>query len=188
MKYDVNIYNVLAIVLTTFLLSYLLIFVCKKLANYLGAIDVPNEARRIHKVPTPRMGGLAIYFSFLTGYMLFGTINNKMISVLVASFILVLVGSFDDIKPIPNKYKFVAQFIASAIAVFYGEFLLDSIDAFGIYIHFGWVAYPITIFFIMGCINCINLIDGMDGLSSGICSIYFLTVGVIAALTGHPNS
>lgn len=183
MKLEVNVLNILLVIGSTFIMSYLLIFVCKKLAIHIGAIDVPDESRRIHKNPTPRMGGLAIFFSFLFGYLVFGDISTKMISVLIGSFILVLVGAFDDIKSIPGKYKLLCQLVAALIVVFYGGFLLQEIDAFGIYINFhGW-AYPITIFFIVGCVNCINFIDGMDGLSGGICSICFLTVGVIAAIT-----
>ena len=51
---------------------------------------------------------------------------------------------------------------------------------FGLYINFGILSIPLTVFFIVAVINCMNLIDGLDGLSSGIASIYFLTIGIIA--------
>lgn len=184
MRLGVNLPNILLIVGVTFLISCLFMYVVIPLANYLGAIDIPNEKRRIHTKPTPRMGVLAIYLSFLIGYMIFGTPSIQMNSILIGSFLLVMVGIFDDIKPIANRYKLVVQIISACIAVFYGGFLLQEISAFGLHINFGWGAYPITLFFIIGAINCINLIDGMDGLSSGICSIYFLTVGVIATVLG----
>ncbi len=180
MRLEVNAVNILIITATSFLISFALMFVCRKLAIHLGAIDVPNEARRIHKKPTPRMGGLAIYLAFLFGYIIFGTPSVSMNAVLISSFLLVMVGLFDDIKAISNRYKLVVQLIATAIAVFYGGFLLTELTVFGLDIRFYFLAYPITFFFIMGAINCINFIDGMDGLSGGICSIYFLTVGIIA--------
>ena len=180
MNLEGNITNILLITGTSFLISVLLMYVCRKLAVHLGAIDVPNEARRIHKKPTPRMGGLAIYLSFLFGYIIFGTPSVSMNAVLISSFLLVMVGIFDDIKPISNRYKLIVQLIATAIAIFYGKFLLTELTVFGLDIQFHMWAYPITFFFIMGAINCINFIDGMDGLSGGICSIYFLTVGIIA--------
>ena len=63
--------------------------------------------------------------------------------------------------------------------------VLQDISAFGLYINFGVLAYPITIIFITAVINCINLIDGLDGLAGGIASIYFLTIGIIALLLNH---
>lgn len=182
MKYEVNVYSILLIVLLTFLTSFLLMYPVIKLAKYLGAIDYPNEERRIHKAPTPRMGSIAIYLSFLLGYMVFGQANVQMISILISSFLLVLIGLFDDIKPIPNKYKLIVQIVAVVITVVYGGFVLKDLNAFGIYINFGIFKELITILFCLLCINSINLIDGMDGLSSGICSIFFLTIGIIAAI------
>lgn len=132
----------------------------------------------------PRLGGLAIYFGFLLGYMLFGTHSETMNSILIGSFIIVLTGVTDDVKPLKASYKFIGQLVASCIIVFYGNILLKDISAFGLYFDFGTLAYPITIFFILGCINCMNLIDGLDGLASGISSIYFLTIGIIATMQG----
>ncbi len=185
MRLEISFLNILLIVGTTFLISYLLMYINMPLSKHLGAIDVPNEKRRIHKLPTPRMGALSIFLSFLIGYMIFGQPSIQMNSILISSFILVIIGMFDDIKPIPNRYKLIAQIVAALITVFYGGFLLKEIDAFGLNIHFGLMAYPITLFFIVGAINCINFIDGMDGLSGGLTSIYFLTVGIIATAFGR---
>ena len=63
--------------------------------------------------------------------------------------------------------------------------VLNKTKSAGLYFNFGVFAYPITILFIVSVINCINLIDGLDGLSSGIASIYFLTVGIIGLLLNH---
>lgn len=185
MRLEISLLNILLIVGTTFLISFLLMFVNKKLSTHLGAIDIPNEKRRIHKLPTPRMGALSIFLAFLIGYMIFGVPSVKMNAILIGSFFLVIIGMFDDIKPIPNRYKLIAQIIAALIAVFYGGFLLSKIDAFGLVINFGWTAYPITLFFIVGAINCINFIDGIDGLAGGLCAIYFLTVGIVATALGR---
>lgn len=151
----------------------------KSVAEHVGALDIPN-ARKVHKAPIPRMGGLGIYFGFLLGYMLFAEPNEIMNSILIGSFIIVLVGIMDDIKPLKASYKFVGQLMAACIVVFYGGILLKEISAFGIYLNFGILAYPITIFFILGCINCMNLVDGLDGLAGGISAIFFFTIGIIA--------
>ena len=168
---------------TTFLFSLCITPVIKMIAKHVGAMDIPNE-RKVHKVPMPRLGGLSIFFGFLLGYMLFGDQSIVMNSVLIASFVVILIGVFDDIKPLRASIKFIGQLVAACIIVFYGNIILRDVSAFGIYIDFGYFSIPFTIFFILGCINCMNLIDGLDGLAAGISSIYFATVGIIAIMQG----
>ncbi len=156
----------------------------KALANHVGAMDIPN-ARKVHSVPIPRLGGLAIYLGFLLGYMLFGESTPIMNSILIGSFIIVLTGVVDDIKPLKASHKFVGQLIATLVVVGYGGILLKELSAFGLYVDFGFFSYPVTVFFILGCINCINLIDGLDGLAGGISAIFFLTIGIIATCKGQ---
>lgn len=176
----------LLIVLTTFTFAALSIPLVKKIAEFIGAMDIPNE-RKVHKNPIPRMGGLGIYGGFLLGYMLFGQHSVQMNAILIGSFIILVTGIFDDIKPVPAKYKFLAQIVGASVIPLYGGIVLQDISAFGIYINFGILTYPVTILFIVGIVNCINLIDGLDGLSSGISSIYFLTVGIIGILLHNTN-
>ncbi|MDD2392232.1 MAG: MraY family glycosyltransferase [Bacilli bacterium] len=173
--------RILSMVLVTFLFVTFIIPFIKMVAVHIGALDIPNE-RKVHKKPIPRLGGLGIFLGFLLGYMMFGTPSSIMNSILIGSFIIVLTGVIDDIRPLPAKVKFTGQVIASLIVVFYGKLLINELSAFGLYIEFGIFAYPITVFFILGCINCMNLIDGLDGLAGGISAIYFATIGIIACL------
>ena len=106
-------------------------------------------------------------------------------SVLIASFVLLIVGMIDDIKPIRPRYKLIGQLIASLIVVVYGGLLLQDVSVFGLYINFGWFSYVVTVFFILGCINCMNLIDGLDGLAGGISTIFFLTISIIGVVNGE---
>jgi UDP-GlcNAc:undecaprenyl-phosphate/decaprenyl-phosphate GlcNAc-1-phosphate transferase len=171
------------IVLTTFIFVMLITPYIKNIANHIGAVDVPDE-RKVHKSVTARLGGLGIFFGFLFGYMLFGESSSTMNSILISSFIVVITGVVDDIKPLKPSTKFLGQLISALIIVFYGGLLIDDVTVLGSTIVFGYLAIPLTIFFILGCINCINLIDGLDGLSSGIASIYFLTIGLIIIVQG----
>ena len=150
----------------------------KKVAMHVGAMDIPN-ARKVHKVPIPRLGGLGIYMGFLLGYILFGTMSLRMNAILIGSFIIIITGIVDDINPIPAGIKFLFQIIAASVVAFYGQILLSDVSAFGLYIEFGIFSYPITILFIVAIINCINLIDGLDGLAAGLSSIYFMTIGIV---------
>ncbi len=175
--------KILIMILIPFLFVAIAIPFIKKIAMQVGAVDIPR-GRHIHKKPTPKLGGLGIFGGFLLGYMLFGTPSAQMNSILIGSFIIILVGIIDDIVELKASTKFCGQLIAALVVAIYGNILLRDIDAFGIYINFGMFSYPLTIFFILGCVNCINLIDGLDGLSGGISSIYYLTIGIIATMQG----
>ncbi len=179
-----DIKQIILMVAITFLFVALFMPVVIHIATHVGAMDIPN-ARKVHKKPIPRLGGFGIYFGFLLGYMLFGKESVQMNSILIGSFVIVVTGVIDDIKPIPAKYKFCSQLIGAAIIPLYGGIVLRNISAFGLYMQFGMFSYPITILFIVAIINCINLIDGLDGLAGGLSSIYFLTVGIIALIIGN---
>ena len=177
--------QVICMVVITFLFSALIMPVTNKIAHLIGAIDVPKDNRRVHDKPIPKLGGLGIYSAFLVGYMIFGQQNIIMNSILIASFIIIIYGIIDDIKTLQARYELVGQLLAALVITLYGGILLQDITIFGHYINFGIFAYPITIFFILGCTNVIRLIDGLDGLSSGISSIFYLTIGIIAFFQGR---
>lgn len=178
--------EILLMVGVTFLFTVFFIPIVKKIANHIGALDIPNE-RKVHKVPIPRLGGLGIYAGFLLGYMLFCNESLQMNSILIGSFIIIITGIIDDIKPIPAKYKFLGQVAGAAVIPLYGGIILKDISAFGLNIDFGFLSIPVTILFIVSVINCINLIDGLDGLAGGLASIYFLTIGIIAMMLNNSN-
>ena len=178
--------HVLLMVFIPLVFDLFFIPIVKNIAIHVGALDIPNE-RKVHKKPIPRLGGLGIYASFLLGYMIFGKESIQMNSILMGSFVIIINGIIDDIKPIPAKYKFCGQLAAACIVAFYGNILLRDVSAFGIYINFGIFTYPLTVLFIVSVVNCINLIDGLDGLAGGVSSIYFLTIGIIALMLNNSN-
>jgi len=177
--------RVILIVTTTFSISALLMPYIIKIAHHIGALDIPrNEQgnRHIHKKVTPKFGGMCIFISFLIGYMLFGVHSIQMNAILIGSFFIILTGMIDDINSLTAKQQLLGQTMAALVIIFYGGITLNHITAFGFDFQFGMFAYPITLFFILGCINVIRLIDGLDGLSGGISSIFFLTIGIISFL------
>ncbi len=174
----------LKVIIVTLLISAISIIYVKKIAIHVNAMDIPNE-RKVHTKPMPRFGGLGIFFAFLVGYMLFGQNTIQMNSILIGSFIILLTGMIDDINPINAKEKLIGQLLSAMVIVFYGEILLSEITVFGLTINFGYFAYPITLLFIIACMNIINLIDGLDGLAGGISAIFFMTILVICFLQGR---
>lgn len=175
--------EILLMVFIPFAFVVLIMPFIKKVAIKVGAVDVPR-GRHIHKKVMPKFGGLAIFFGFLLGYMIFGEHSEQMNSVLIGSFIIVITGMIDDICELNPLQKMIGQVVAACIIAFYGKILLVDVSAFGVYLNFGILTYPITILFIVACINCINLIDGLDGLSGGISAIYYLTIGIIGVIVG----
>lgn len=181
---DINLMKIILMVFIPFVFVSVITPFVKKIAFHVGALDMPNK-RKVHTEPMPRLGGIGIYSGFLLGYMLFGEQTPTMNSILIGSFVLLVTGIFDDIKPLKASHKLIGQIAATLIVVLYGNILLKDASVFGFYINFGLWSYPITLLFILGCINCMNLIDGLDGLAGGISSIFFLTIGIIAFFQGR---
>jgi UDP-GlcNAc:undecaprenyl-phosphate GlcNAc-1-phosphate transferase len=175
----INGHNVLFIIFVTFLLSVVLTPLSIMFAKHVGAVDVPDGKRKVHTKPIPSMGGLAIFVSFLIGYMLFVPKTDQILSVLIGGFIIVLTGICDDIKPLSPKWKLLGQIVAAVIVTVYGGLIFKDMQIFGHFFEFKFFAYPLTIFFIIAIINAINLTDGLDGLAAGCSSIYFITIAIL---------
>ena len=181
----------------SFVAAILLTPLVKKLAFKLGATDKPNH-RKVHQKIMPRLGGLAIYGSFLIGVLLLQPGENYGLAsllsssqvhlpILLGSFVIILTGVFDDIKEISPKVKLLGQIIASLIVVFYGNITLDFINLpFIGEINFGILSIPVTMIWIIGITNAINLIDGLDGLAAGVSTIALFTIAGMAGLMGNP--
>ena len=154
----------------------------KLFAEKVGAIDVPKDERRMHKTPIPRLGGLAIFISFILCVCLFANLNPQLRGILIGAVLIVVCGVIDDITPLKWYIKFPVQIIAALIVVNHGV-LIDHITNPNIfsdtpYINFGAYSAPITVIWIVGITNAVNLIDGLDGLAVGVSSIASLSLMV----------
>lgn len=175
------IYGLLA-VLFAGLLTFTLTPPVRVLAHKIGAIDIPEDDRRMHKKPTPRMGGLAIFVSFAIVIMLFLKLDRQLTGLLVGALFIVVLGMLDDIYRLNAWIKFISEIIIACIPVFSGC-TIDFINFFGNYIVFGNASIPITIFWIVAVSNAVNLIDGLDGLACGVSTISAFSIMVFALIT-----
>lgn len=171
-------------------LSYFFTPPVKNFAHKVGAIDVPKDARRMHKKPIPRLGGLAIYGGFLCSILIFGQLDETMLCVLLGAAIIVALGIFDDVLALGAKLKFVVQIVAAAIPVCISDLqigLFTNLNPLSDtpFVHLGILAVPVTIIWIVGITNAVNLIDGLDGLAVGVSSIAAITMLAVALLTGN---
>ena len=186
-----NAYVALAL-LTALVVSFLMTPVVKTFAYKVGAVDVPKDARRMHKVPIPRLGGLAIFIGFMVSVLILGGVrggNGQMQSILLGSVIIVVLGVVDDIMALPAMLKFVVQIAAALIPALNGvviqAFSNPNIFSDSLYWVLGPLSVPFTVLWIVAITNAVNLIDGLDGLANGVSAISATTMLVIALLASE---
>ena len=170
--------------------SVLLTALMRALAFRWGLVDRPDH-RKIHKHPTPLLGGVAIYFSF-AGSILFGShflldfpAPPSLHAILLASLIVVVLGLYDDLKGSSAEIKFLWQ-LAAALIVIQAGIRIDQIKIpFFEYIDFGIWAWPVTCLWLVGLSNAFNLIDGLDGLAAGVAMFAAFTIFATAVRWGE---
>lgn len=156
----------------------------KWFAFAVGATDKPED-RKVHSKIMPRLGGLAIYIGFITGYLILRPEDQYALPIIIGSGVILLTGMADDIFQLSAKWKFVGQIAAALIVVLGGvKINFINIPFFDTELKFGLLSIPITILWIVGITNAINFIDGLDGLAAGVCTIGLATIGFMAMLKG----
>lgn len=183
MDYKQIVYGLIAM-LCSALISFSTTPPVRVLAYKLGAIDIPIDGRRMHKIPIPRLGGLAIYLGFMITAFIFTDVSPLLLTLCIGGTLIVLVGIFDDIFRLKAWIKFIAQIGIAFIAVWQG-ITIESITLFGKTINFGGWSIFITVFWIVGLTNAINLIDGLDGLSCGVSAISSFSLLLVTILMGE---
>ena len=156
----------------------------KRLAQRVGAMDVPKDERRMHKIPIPRMGGLAIFFAFLIAVLCFAGIDRELRGILLGATIIVVLGILDDILTLKALPKFAVQIVAAVIAVLHG----CRIEHFMGFRLATWLSYPVSVIWIVAITNAVNFIDGLDGLAAGVSAISAGSMLVVALLVPDYNS
>jgi len=171
--------NILFALLSAFILSFVLIPLFKSIAWYFKVLDYPN-ADKIHKSPTPLLGGAAVFLSFFI-ISLFAAkeLNNMYKALFIAGTIIFVSGLADDIKPFSPIKRLIIQFAAAIILVcggIYFTFLPNTMLG-----RIGEIA--LTILWITGITNAFNYLDGLNGLASGVAIINALFFFIFASTT-----
>ena len=183
----------------TFLASAFAALVLTPLVARLGRamklVDHPG-LRKVHSTAVPRIGGVAILLSMLIPTILvmaldnmvgsaFREIQTKVIVILGAATFVLLMGLVDDVRGLRARTKLLLQVMAAAAVCAAGV----RIEAFAVgdlfTLSFGWVAWPITILWIVSITNAVNLIDGLDGLAAGISAVACGVIAVFAVSSGQ---
>ena len=174
-----------------FIISFIFTFattpLVRRFAYKIGAVDVPKDKRRVHKRPTPRIGGLAIIFGFMVAALCFNNDwSNGTIATLIGAAILGLLGVVDDCKELDAKLKFIVQIVAALIVVFYGDIRISVFSNPNVFspepfvILPMWLSVTVTVIWIVFITNAVNFIDGLDGLAAGVSAIMSMSMVFIA--------
>lgn len=173
--------------LCAFFVSVTLTPVIRMLAFKFKVTDVPKDNRRMHKKEMPLMGGLAIFFAFLIGTLVFCEIDTKLVGMLLGAILIVVTGIIDDKYEINAIVKLLLQ-IASAVIVVLSGIEIEQINLFGNILSFGKFSGLVTVIWVVALTNAINLIDGLDGLSCGVSTISSFTLLISLFHTDTPFS
>lgn len=145
--------------------------------------------RRVHTVPTPHSGGLAIFLAVMVTLFIFIPTRLPYFKGLIAgAMVIFLLGLIDDIWELPPWGKLTGQGLAAILAVGLGVRIGTLVPGFGQPVAYRFLTYPITFFWLVGMINAFNLIDGIDGLAAGVAAIASLTLAWVAWSMGNATA
>ena len=178
-----------------FIISFVFTFastpLVRRLAFKIGAIDVPKDKRRVHKKPTPRIGGIAMVFGFAVAALCFAEPSRQMLGLMLGLLIIFVMGVIDDCKELGAKLKFVIQIIAALVVIFVGNIKISVFTNPNLFsdnpywILPTWLSVTVTVLWIVFITNAVNFIDGLDGLAAGVSAIMSVSLVFIAVRAGE---
>jgi UDP-GlcNAc:undecaprenyl-phosphate GlcNAc-1-phosphate transferase len=170
------------IFIISFLVTYSTLPLFRKLALKLGILDFPNH-RKIHKQPTPLLGGVAIYVGVIVA-LLFSLKNLYFyLPLLIGGTIILVVGLIDDIRNLSASFRLLCQFVVASIVIGLG--LQVSFLPRNLWGDIGEII--VTLLWIIGVTNIYNYLDGLDGLAAGSAVVNLFCFAIILYTTGqHP--
>jgi UDP-GlcNAc:undecaprenyl-phosphate GlcNAc-1-phosphate transferase len=143
------------------------------LARRVGAVDEPDAERRIHRQPTPRLGGIAMFAGFALALAIFGRDLEYCWQVVAVTGAITIVMAVDDVLRLPAWWKLIIETGAGVMVVLVGI----TVTFVGFHTHpgslldLGLLAAPVTVVWLVGMQVSINLLDGVDGVASGVVAI-----------------
>ncbi|HIF5805971.1 TPA: UDP-N-acetylglucosamine--undecaprenyl-phosphate N-acetylglucosaminephosphotransferase [Vibrio parahaemolyticus] len=169
--------------LFVFILSFVLLFVMRKVAKRVGLVDKPN-ARKLHQGVVPLVGGISIFSTILVGFLLFLPMNDNLSLYLSCSAVLIVLGALDDYYDVSFKIRLIIQAGISLAMIYIGG---HSLHDLGYLMGSETIALNevagavITVIAVIGAINAFNMVDGIDGLAS----VTFTALGIVFAYNGN---
>jgi UDP-GlcNAc:undecaprenyl-phosphate GlcNAc-1-phosphate transferase len=186
-----------------------------RLAGWIGAIDRPDQYRRIHQGAIPRLGGLAVACGLALTWILFQAVYQAGIplnlgvwtgtrqgAIALATLVILMVGVVDDARGLPPRVKLLGQALA-VLVLYWGDIRIERLGFMNTSIELSWPAtfeavgrswtidapsLLATLLWFLGCMNIWNLIDGMDGLAAGVGLLVTGTLMLVALYQENAGS
>jgi len=170
--------QIFLIFLTALTFSVLGTPLARRLALHAGVVDTPN-ARKIHAMPVPLLGGAAIYAAFVITLIVLGDRSyvRELVGILLGATLVSLFGLVDDHWGMHAYLKLGGQVLAGVVLILGGT----QVQLF----HQQWINWAVTLIWVVGITNAFNLLDNMDGLSGGIATVAAVFFLVLAAISGQ---
>jgi len=183
--------GVLAMFVAVAVLSWLMVFAIRRMAERHQVLDIPNE-RSLHSRPVPRGGGLAIVAICLAGWFCLSGFpaGEDWLGVVSYGFgatLIAVVSWIDDVRSLPRVSRFAAQSLAAMLLILgYGAWSTVSLPLVG-NLPLGWLGLPVVFLWIVGLTNAYNFMDGIDGIAG--CQALTAGLGwlVLGQVTGQEN-
>lgn len=167
--------------------------VVRGVAHRYQLLDQPG-GRKVHSVPIPRLGGvaMAIAFAFAIGLAILTTDElagigslrpNRALAILAGVALLFVVGVIDDVRGMRALVKLAFQVLAALVAFALG-LAVEQLELPWGRVDLGIWSLPVTVAWFVAVINAVNLIDGLDGLASGVALTVLGAFGLLAAVDG----
>lgn len=160
---------------TLFFLTLIMIYFIKKNASTFKLVDIPNH-RSNHNKRTPKGAGIGFFLAIAVMFpFLYSDILSSFIWVLIAIFLVFIVGILDDRHDVAPKIKFIVIIISTFLLYINNIYISNIGMYFGVDISLGWLGLPFTVFAVVGFSNALNLVDGLDGLAGTLSIIMFIS-------------
>lgn len=158
-----------------------------RVAQKKNLLDTPG-LRTVHELPTPRLGGIAIFAGFMSSMTMFADLSNGLQQTLAGCTLIALVGLKDDIITVSALKKFFVQMLAAGIIMFLADIRIRHFHGIlGIDELPEGITYVFTFFVIISITNAVNLIDGINGLAGTIIFLIAVLFGTGFYLYGGPE-
>ena len=162
--------TIILLLLTSTIITFIATKIVKKYAHQYNLLDQPNQ-RKNHTIPTPRLGGIAIFIGIFLPLTFIQTEVPHFYPIFLGSLMILVIGIIDDVFNIPASLKLCFQILSCTFLINDGIAIEFISNPFGGYFYMNYLSIPMTIIWIVAIMNTINLIDGSDGISAGIGAI-----------------
>lgn len=169
------VFTILLTAAVTFVLSWAVWRLSLRYKLYPGIRE-----RDVHKTPTPRLGGIAMFLGVLAAFAvssqhpffaIIWTQPQQIYALLGATALIVIIGVLDDLWDLDWMIKLGAQFLAAGLIAWFGGLQIYALPVGGMTVFSSWQSFTLTLFSIVVVMNAVNFIDGLDGLVAGVCLI-----------------